>query len=136
LTASFFPLTFTFNPNSILAQRVDLYILLLTTLSLASSSLAMGHVPSSELLPDFLGEIVDGGRLKLVERLGSGAYGIVYKALDTTSPIDSPVYYAVKCVKKYPVGTEEAVFQARELKLHKMVSNALVATRRFISRLF
>ncbi|KAF7352688.1 Serine/threonine protein kinase [Mycena venus] len=94
----------------------------------------MVHIPITELLPDFLGETIDGGRLKLIERLGSGAYGIVYKALDTTSPSDNPVYYAVKCLKKYPVGEREAIFQARELKLHKMVSghpNILTIHRHF-----
>ncbi|KAJ7276510.1 kinase-like domain-containing protein [Mycena haematopus] len=94
----------------------------------------MVHIPITDLLPDFLGETIDGGRLKLIQRLGSGAYGIVYKALDTTSPSHSPVYYAVKCLKKYPVGEKEALFQARELKLHKMVSghaNILTMHRHF-----
>ncbi|KAJ6539457.1 kinase-like domain-containing protein [Mycena capillaripes] len=80
-------------------------------------------IPDSALLPDFLGEIVDGGRLKLVERLGSGSQGVVYKALDTTSTTDNPIYYAVKCLKKHPVGSKEAISQVRELKLHKMVSH-------------
>lgn len=88
----------------------------------------MVHVPITTLLPDLLGDTIDGGRLKLVERLGSGAYGIVYKALDTTSPIDNPVYYAVKCLEKHAVGTEEAVFQAREVKLHKKVYSILSAS--------
>ncbi|KAJ6628734.1 kinase-like domain-containing protein [Mycena sp. CBHHK59/15] len=83
----------------------------------------MVHVPVADILPNFLGQAVDDGRLKFIEPLGSGAYGMVYKALDTTSPAHSPVYYAVKCLKKYPVGTREAVFQARELKLHQMVSS-------------
>ncbi|KAJ7180213.1 serine/threonine protein kinase, negative regulator of sexual conjugation and meiosis [Mycena crocata] len=83
----------------------------------------MVHVPIADVLPDFLGETIDNGRLKLIDRLGSGAYGMVYKALDTASPVDSPVYYAVKCLQKQRVGTREGVFQARELKLHKMVSS-------------
>ncbi|KAF7355417.1 Serine/threonine protein kinase [Mycena sanguinolenta] len=98
----------------------------------------MVHVPITDLLPDFLGETIDGGRLKLVQRLGSGAYGIVYKALDTTSPSYSPVFYAVKCLKKYPVGEKEAVFQVgcfvSLFKLHKMVSghaNILTMHRHF-----
>ncbi|KAJ7129552.1 kinase-like domain-containing protein [Mycena epipterygia] len=97
----------------------------------------MVHVPITTLLPDLLGDTIDGGRLKLVERLGSGAYGIVYKALDTTSPIDNPVYYAVKCLEKHALGTEEAVFQAREVKLHKKVSNhpnVLTIHRHFTER--
>lgn len=79
-------------------------------------------------LQDFLGETVDNGRFKLIERLGSGAFGVVYKALDTSSPIDNPIYYAVKCMKKEAVGTREAVFQVRELKLQKMVSPPLNST--------
>ncbi|KAF8195770.1 kinase-like domain-containing protein [Mycena galopus ATCC 62051] len=94
----------------------------------------MVHIPITELLPDLTGELIDGGSLKLLCVLGSGAYGVVYQALDTKSPSHRPVYYAVKCLKKYPVGEREAVFQARELKLHKMVSrhaNILTMHRHF-----
>ncbi|KAF7301773.1 Serine/threonine protein kinase [Mycena indigotica] len=77
---------------------------------------------SSQELPDLLGTTVDHGRLKFVEVLGSGAYGIVYKALDTSSPSNSPSFFAVKCVKKFPVGVRANVFHQRELKLHALVS--------------
>ncbi|CAK5272278.1 unnamed protein product [Mycena citricolor] len=52
----------------------------------------------SAQFPNLTGETVDGGRLKLVKVLGSGSYGIVYHALDTTSPAAKPDYYAVKCM--------------------------------------
>ncbi|KAK7061825.1 Serine/threonine protein kinase [Favolaschia claudopus] len=96
----------------------------------------MTQTPATEL-PDMLGETIDNGRLKLVQRLGIGAYGIVYKAVDLYSSIDNPVFFAVKCVKKLPVGEKEAIFQARELKLHKMVDdhpNVLTIHRHFSDR--
>ncbi|KAJ7665506.1 kinase-like domain-containing protein [Mycena rosella] len=125
-------LTTTFNTFKTLLlllrpQRVDLalQVLLLHTLSMPSSPSTTIHVPITDLIPDLLGEAVDNGRLQVIERLGTGAYGIVYKALDTTSPADSPVYYAIKVLYKYPIGSREYAFQAREVKLHKMVRAAL-----------
>ncbi|KAJ7128653.1 kinase-like domain-containing protein, partial [Mycena epipterygia] len=49
-------------------------------------------------LPDFTGLLVNEGRLHLLEVFGAGLYGVVYKALDTTSSPTSPTYYAVKCL--------------------------------------
>ncbi|KAF7332002.1 Serine/threonine protein kinase [Mycena kentingensis (nom. inval.)] len=76
------------------------------------------------LTPDLLGRIVHDGplKLKIGERLGAGAYGVVYKALDMSSPSQNPTFYAVKALRAYPVGVREGVFQSRELKLHARAS--------------
>lgn len=59
----------------------------------------MSHLPASHMLPDLTGAFVDEGYLQLVQLLGYGGFAKVYKALDTTSPEDTPIYYAVKCMR-------------------------------------
>ncbi|KAJ7903770.1 serine/threonine protein kinase, negative regulator of sexual conjugation and meiosis [Mycena olivaceomarginata] len=81
------------------------------------------HPSASELLPDLTGQLIDGGNLELLCLLGSGAYGKVYKALDTTSPPHDLAYYAVKCMPKYEAGTRDAEIQENELLIHRMVSD-------------
>jgi serine/threonine protein kinase len=81
------------------------------------------HPSASELLPDLTGQLIDGGNLELLCLLGSGAYGKVYKALDTTSPPHDLAYYAVKCMPNYEAGTRDAEIQENELLIHRMVSD-------------
>ncbi|KAJ7024990.1 kinase-like domain-containing protein [Mycena alexandri] len=69
----------------------------------------------SATLPDLTGEFIDDGCLQLLCLLGSGAYGKVYKALDTTSPPDDLDYYAP--------GSRDAQIQENELMVHKMISD-------------
>ncbi|KAJ7128657.1 kinase-like domain-containing protein, partial [Mycena epipterygia] len=73
-------------------------------------------MPSSPNLPDLTGLLVDEGRLHLLKVLGAGSYGVVYKALDTTSSLTSPTYCAVKCLG---FGTR---YDKREIDLHTSCS--------------
>lgn len=58
----------------------------------------------------------------MIERvLGSGTYGVVYRAVDTTSPEREE--FAVKAVRRAPPGHQERKFQDREIKLHSIVSD-------------
>ena len=72
----------------------------------------------SDIIPDFTGCSIDNGSLRLVEKLGTGAFAVVYRAL--TSPL-TPAEYAVKCVKKFKAGSRIAESQKREAQLHQLV---------------
>ncbi|KAG5342513.1 hypothetical protein C0989_000641 [Termitomyces sp. Mn162] len=81
----------------------------------------MGRIAVTDSMPDLSGLTIDNGRFKLLESLGSGAYGKVYRALDILSPLAKPVYYAVKCLLRPEKGSHQEEFQKREITLHKMV---------------
>ncbi|KAF7300954.1 Protein kinase domain-containing protein [Mycena indigotica] len=77
----------------------------------------------SQSLPDLTGELVDSGSLEMLSILGTGAYGQVYKALDTSSPPDQPRFYAVKCMRRHEHKSRADRIQRNELRLHKMASS-------------
>ncbi|KAJ7479284.1 kinase-like domain-containing protein, partial [Mycena latifolia] len=77
---------------------------------------------ASDMLPDLTGHFLCDDVLELLFLIGSGAYGKVYKALVTTSPLDAPVYCAVKCMPRYEPDSREAKIQENELMVHRMVS--------------
>lgn len=63
------------------------------------------------------------GKLQLTEILGTGAYGVVYLAVD----VKTGVRYAVKCLSKFnangtPLDRRQVAFQAREIRLHYQAS--------------
>jgi serine/threonine protein kinase len=74
----------------------------------------------TKTFPDFTGRTLNNGRYFLMNILGAGAYGKVYKALDNHSP--SPVFVAVKCLLKHEPGSRHDIIQRRELALHEQVS--------------
>lgn len=75
-------------------------------------------VAPEERLGKFLGE-----SLKLIGIIGTGAYGVVYLAVD----IKTGIQYAVKTLSKFnadgtPLDQRQMAFQHRELRLHYLAS--------------
>ncbi|KAK2608472.1 Serine/threonine protein kinase [Conoideocrella luteorostrata] len=70
-----------------------------------------------------LGRLLEG-KLQLTEILGTGAYGVVYSAVD----IKTGVRYAVKCLSKFnadgtPLERRQVIYQQREIRLHYLASS-------------
>lgn len=75
-------------------------------------------VAPEERLGSFL-----AGSLQLTGILGTGAYGVVYAAVD----VKTNIQYAVKCLSKYnadgsPLDRRQVAFQTREIRLHYLAS--------------
>jgi serine/threonine protein kinase len=69
-----------------------------------------------------VGTLIDGGSLELVEVLGVGGYGVVYRAVDIRSP--SHRSYAVKCLVSQPHQTHrQRQIHIREIALHQIASS-------------
>ncbi|THH13084.1 hypothetical protein EW146_g7089 [Bondarzewia mesenterica] len=78
----------------------------------------------SDAIPDLTGRLIDHESLELVELLGSGAYGVVYRAVETTpSTSSNPREFAVKVLVRFNFGHEQAKAQHREINLHSKVSS-------------
>lgn len=89
----------------------------------------MSAQSNTSLASDLLGHTIDAGRLKLVETLGEGAYGVVYRAVEqhtaassSSSKKKAPNQYAVKVLLKADGASIEGECQSREIVTHKIAS--------------
>lgn len=82
------------------------------------------HASSS--IPELYDHVIDNGRLQFIEKLGEGAYGVVYRAVDLDSPTSSrnpdPKQYAVKVMLKAQPRTRHVRYQRGEIAAHRSVS--------------
>lgn len=80
---------------------------------------AVADAPSPA--PPAIGTCIDNGTLELVEILGYGGYGVVYRAVDIFAPETS---YAVKCLPHSRKRNAERQRQLhmREITLHQLAS--------------
>ncbi|KAJ7025634.1 kinase-like domain-containing protein [Mycena alexandri] len=79
-------------------------------------------LPSSRL-PDLTGAFVDEGYLQLGELLACGGFAKVYKALDTTSSPEDPVFYAAKCMRNGAPGSLLRSTLRNEFSMHMAVTH-------------
>lgn len=67
---------------------------------------------------------IDDGYIELLSVIGTGAYGVVYLALDGRyrQPDGQPTLRAVKCLRRYGLDERQRHFQRREIALHRLAS--------------
>lgn len=67
-------------------------------------------------------KLIDGSRVQLLNVLGAGAYGTIYRALDRTVFSVHPAFLAVKVMPLTDRQTRRGVYQAREIGYHNYLS--------------
>ena len=82
----------------------------------------MRRLTATDLMPDFTGRTLDRGRYRVLDNLGSGAYGKVYRVLDTSASSPKHRIFAIKCLNKPQRGSQADLLQQREFAHHKLVS--------------
>lgn len=77
-------------------------------------------------MPDLSGRIINNGRYQLIRPLGSGAYGVVYRALDlafaTPSSSKTSPRLAIKVLRKEGLSSSAARRVRREVSAHRKMS--------------
>lgn len=87
----------------------------------------MNHPPPIDFtsrIPNLVGHLIDNGRLRLVELLGRGAYGVVYRAVEeVVCPLTSPKEFAVKVLFRADPYSALGQAQSMEIMTHEIVSS-------------
>ncbi|KAK7017332.1 protein serine threonine kinase [Favolaschia claudopus] len=89
----------------------------------------MARITQSSSIPNMTGSLVDGGSLRLVKHIGTGAFGAVYMGQENSSSSSlssssspRPSLFAVKCLVHHRPESHAAKLQSRELDLHQRAS--------------
>ncbi|KAJ3491115.1 hypothetical protein NLI96_g921 [Meripilus lineatus] len=79
--------------------------------------------PSSDI-PDFTDRLLDNNRYRLTKQIGSGSYGVVYRALDLAAFkfIARPPIRAIKIINKKQISKSQSVYLRREFNIHNEMS--------------
>ncbi|KAJ3553379.1 hypothetical protein NM688_g3644 [Phlebia brevispora] len=72
------------------------------------------------LIPDMTCKVVDSGRIQLLDRIGHGGWGVVYRARDLSH--NPPKLRAVKIILKPPRTSRRFMYLAREIDYHYRVT--------------
>ncbi|PSR71433.1 hypothetical protein PHLCEN_2v12700 [Hermanssonia centrifuga] len=78
-------------------------------------------MPGKVCFPDMTCKVIDAGRLQLLDLIGRGGYGAVYRARSLST--NTPRLYAVKVQPKSPAGSTKAVYLSREIEHHMTLSS-------------
>jgi serine/threonine protein kinase len=76
--------------------------------------------PENNVGYELLGQVLNNA-LRIESRLGVGAYGVVYTAVDIRDPSKR---YAVKALRKHGLESRQAKFQEQEIQLHREASSS------------
>ena len=86
-------------------------------------------VHPSSAMPDLTGRVINNGQYQLIGKLGSGAYGVVYRAADIVTPHSSSSSrtsrrrYAIKVLRKEGLSSSATQRVRREVAAHRKVSD-------------
>ena len=77
--------------------------------------------PIVNKFPDMSGKFVDDGHVHLLNRIGHGGWGIVYRAKDLSDGREEQV--AVKVILKPSKSSKRTLFLRREIEFHRRMSS-------------
>ncbi|GBE87649.1 kinase-like domain-containing protein [Sparassis latifolia] len=81
------------------------------------------HIMSKHSVPNLAFKCIDAGRIQLLDVLGAGGHGTIYRARDLSSSLAHPIFYAVKVLHICNIETQGGIYQSREVHLQHCVSD-------------